>query len=56
MDFVVIGMTLVGLLIGSVIVGVFLVLHEANQWSDSAMAPRARRFVRRDEFPPGKLR
>lgn len=47
MDFVVVGMTLVGLLIGSVLVGVFLQLR-VNQWS--AMTPRARRFVRREQL------
>jgi hypothetical protein len=46
MDFVVIGMALVGLLIGSVVVGGFLAWHEAHQWSASATAKRTRRFFR----------
>jgi len=50
MDFVVTGLTLVGLLIGSVMIGVFLELR-FNQWC--AMAPRARRFVRRGHLRQG---
>jgi hypothetical protein len=56
MDFFVMGIALVGLLIGSVLIGVFAALREANNWSASAMAQRTRRFVRREEFAPGKLR
>jgi hypothetical protein len=52
MEAVVAGLALIGVFIGSVLVGVYIVLHDASRWR--AMAQWARRFIRSETLPPSE--
>jgi hypothetical protein len=48
------GLAIVGLLIGTVLIGVAATLDARSRWED--MSARARRFVKSDRFPSSAFR